>query len=350
MTNIPCHSTSDEGSLPHQEQGQRTGINTKHSGMTRELGEDCQEPDVDNRSRNREARTARLQFFELSSHYEFRSSKRIQPVNVRFRASSVKADPWTARQRSGTMSIFHTDFHYVSGLCNWDMTIPIRATNKKVASGGSTIYTEYRYTQVVLQCTVKISRQIFLDYYFVPEFHVSGFAQSTASIKRGQVQWGGFEGEKVTLKRVQSQHKIPHSQRPPTQQAMVIMVHLNQLTSILEMRPVMLNTFIFFSKTKHLIQIPRLIQNSIAIKKSRNKKKDYTYVYSTMYEVVAQEPPVARHISQSGTTRPQKSEYIVRQIEKIGGPWGEKRKKQEKKKEEIPKGQGNQKNYEKNGN
>lgn len=99
--------------------------------MTRELGEDCQEPDVDNRSRNREARTARLWFLELSSHYEFRSSKRIQPVNVRFRASSVKADPWTARQRSGTMGIFHTEFHYVSGLCNWDMTIPIRATNKK---------------------------------------------------------------------------------------------------------------------------------------------------------------------------------------------------------------------------
>ena len=64
-------------------------------------------------------RVRRVYRFELSfSHYEFRSSKRIRPVNVRSRASSAKADPWTARQSSGTMGggIFHTDFHYGNGL------------------------------------------------------------------------------------------------------------------------------------------------------------------------------------------------------------------------------------------
>lgn len=46
--------------FPHWEQGKRNQINTKHSGMTRDLGENRQEPVGENQSRNCEARTARL--------------------------------------------------------------------------------------------------------------------------------------------------------------------------------------------------------------------------------------------------------------------------------------------------
>lgn len=39
---------------------ERESMNTTHSGMIRELGENRQESVVDNQSRNQEARTARL--------------------------------------------------------------------------------------------------------------------------------------------------------------------------------------------------------------------------------------------------------------------------------------------------